>query len=393
MARLIVAAALGAALAIGAGGAARSQPAPPAAPVQKIDLKVSKIDDAHSRLQLGGALAVQVDGLDDALRNGQQKPGDFVLYLDGHAMNLAKDGKSTSSPGLPIGGNVLKFALTRTDDNKAAWTALFGSPQDFTVTLPVGVGVVSGVMLAGTPTAGLTVIWQGGFVLGVIILAVVLGLLLWLGRCSDLVRDSEPCDFAGATATDGKALRRPFSFAYCQMAWWFFIVLGAYLFLVLVTWEMNLLSAQALSLMGISVATAGLSAGVGRANAAAPAPQPSTPPPCIPALQKFRDVVKKLADMRAQGVPDAALGLLLAQRDALARQLASQDLFDDILTDADGISLHRFQAAVWTVVLGLIFLVQVYRNLAMPEFDANMLAVLGISSGAYVWFKVGERPA
>ncbi len=41
----------------------------------------------------------------------------------------------------------------------------------------------------------------------------------------------------------------------------------------------------------------------------------------------------------------------------------------------------------WTVVLGIIFIHTVYTTLAMPEFNATLLALMGVSSSAYVGFK------
>ena len=57
------------------------------------------------------------------------------------------------------------------------------------------------------------------------------------------------------------------------------------------------------------------------------------------------------------------------------------------------ISLHRFQMFVWTIVLGLIFVVSVYHGLEMPEFSAGLLGLMGISSGTYLGFKVPENAA
>lgn len=54
-----------------------------------------------------------------------------------------------------------------------------------------------------------------------------------------------------------------------------------------------------------------------------------------------------------------------------------------------GISVGTgIQIAAWTVVLGAIFIRQVYRDLAMPEFGANLLALMGISPGTYLGLKI-----
>ena len=51
----------------------------------------------------------------------------------------------------------------------------------------------------------------------------------------------------------------------------------------------------------------------------------------------------------------------------LARE--SECFVTDILSDTNGVSLHRFQIAVWTLVLGIVFVAQVFRDLSMPTFD------------------------
>jgi hypothetical protein len=44
----------------------------------------------------------------------------------------------------------------------------------------------------------------------------------------------------------------------------------------------------------------------------------------------------------------------------------------------------------WSLVLGVIFIVQVYQVLAMPTFNSTLLALLGISAGTFVGLKVPE---
>ena len=44
--------------------------------------------------------------------------------------------------------------------------------------------------------------------------------------------------------------------------------------------------------------------------------------------------------------------------------------------------------AAWTVVLGLVFIVQVVNDLSMPDFSPTLLGLMGISSGTYIGFKL-----
>lgn len=59
----------------------------------------------------------------------------------------------------------------------------------------------------------------------------------------------------------------------------------------------------------------------------------------------------------------------------------------DILSDQDGLSIYRFQMAVWTLVLAF-FAYEVWWDLTMPTFDPVILGLLGISNGTYVGFKI-----
>ena len=61
---------------------------------------------------------------------------------------------------------------------------------------------------------------------------------------------------------------------------------------------------------------------------------------------------------------------------------------EDILTEDDGVSVHRFQIFVWTIVLGIIFVISVGQDLVMPEFSATLLGLLGISSATFLAPKI-----
>jgi hypothetical protein len=56
--------------------------------------------------------------------------------------------------------------------------------------------------------------------------------------------------------------------------------------------------------------------------------------------------------------------------------------------DRGAVTLDRLQVLVWTLVLGLIFLSSVLLELTMPEFSGTLLALMGISSGTYIGFKL-----
>jgi hypothetical protein len=72
----------------------------------------------------------------------------------------------------------------------------------------------------------------------------------------------------------------------------------------------------------------------------------------------------------------------------------SQNFIRDVLTNPNGeVNLHRYQMFIWTIVLGLVFIYEVLTTFKMPEFDATLLALQGLSSGTFVALKAQEKPA
>src|SRR6185503_20122297 len=73
-----------------------------------------------------------------------------------------------------------------------------------------------------------------------------------------------------------------------------------------------------------------------------------------------------------------------------AQAATSRGFLKDVLSDESGISIHRLQLFVWTLVLGIIFCTVVYGSLEMPQFSNTLLGLMGISSGTYLGLKVPE---
>ena len=89
---------------------------------------------------------------------------------------------------------------------------------------------------------------------------------------------------------------------------------------------------------------------------------------------------------------------LREERDAQVQSLKanstvcpSENVISDLVTSGEGTSLHRLQFTVWTLALMVVFVVTVWTTLQMPDFDSTLLALMGISSGAYAGLKVGEN--
>jgi hypothetical protein len=224
-------------------------------------------------------------------------------------------------------------------------------------------------------------------------LALLLACILYLAARSNLLRDNP-------TSTLNANANYPVSLGRVQMAWWFYLVIAAYLYLWLLTGQSSTPTGSVLTLIGISTATGFAGAIIDR--------------------QKTSDAVTARAELDVQQTtlhnriteieaahPTAGSDLereLSSKRDQLQESRAriaktpavqpstSGGWLKDLFCDGDGVSFHRFQIIVWSIVLGIVFINAVHRDLAMPDFDAALLGLMGISSGAYVGFKFPEKP-
>jgi hypothetical protein len=182
-----------------------------------------------------------------------------------------------------------------------------------------------------------------------------------LGVRTELVRDSDPQlpDFR----------QRPFSLGKSQLAFWTVVVIGSFLYIFFATDRYGgLMNNTVLWLLGISSGTAALSAAAGgpAAPSGSPPAAPAAPPPNVPAAPP-------------PNVPAAP-----------APPQVHQNFFTDILSDKQGMNVHRLQMVIWTVVFGGIFVYASIKKGVFPAFDDQAFVLMGISSMTYVWFKRSE---
>jgi hypothetical protein len=376
-------------------------PAAAQAPISLSDLKVTAVSPTEAGL--GDMLVFTVDQLDEWVDAGNDYR-QLILYMEGRPyIGLTPVSRQADQ---------VSFELARQDDDqqsKEAWIALLGAPEGFTRKIAVGVGLANGVKLSSIDSldeVDLQIVDQAWFWGASLLLAGVLGLFLWLAGRTDIIRDSSPLE----PLDPG---RRPYSLARFQMAWWFFLVIGPYLFIALVTGDLDTITEQVLVLVGIATGTAlgaamidSSKAGSAREELARLEPQRAR------LVQQIAQETARIAALEAQpsrttdeatelGNLKVALAEHQGQRDVLAEQIdaaerlkhepVSRGLLGDLVNDRNGISFHRFQILVWTLALGFLFVIEVYQRLSMPEFSTNLLALMGISSGTYLGFKIPER--
>jgi hypothetical protein len=350
----------------------------------------------EGQLALYNTISVEVEKLAECLKQTGKEPGKFILYLDWRPIKGLKtrlvDGKDT-----------IVFDITRTDDSKAEWDALLGRPfwgqKGFTYKVPVSIGYDKENAIPtdvdGDNKYPLLVVNRWGFwIFAVLFLASLWG-FWWLSNNSGVVRDTCPAL---------PIRKRPFSLGRVQMAFWFYVVAASYALIWLITSNRDSLTTSALTLIGISTVTALGATAISRSKSSSEETRKRDLELEKKAIQTRLD---ELDAKIAQSPPPSDLAALENERAAKRARLEqigkelpkpedikppqeSDGFFMDLISDANDVSLHRFQMAVWTLVLGMVFVASVYNSLAMPEFSGTLLALMGVSGGTYIGFKFPE---
>ncbi len=169
----------------------------------------------------------------------------------------------------------------------------------------------------------------------VLIAFLFFGFLIYLAKNTDIIKDDSTLPLQ----------KQPFSLAKTQLAWWTFIIVLSFIYIYLFGADTAVLTGSTLVLLGISTTT----------TAAA----------------------KMIDSSQAEGT---------RHQDQI-----SEGWYKDILSDDKGISIHRFQMIIWTLVLSFIFIKTVFVEFQMYQFDTTMLSLMGISNGLYVGLKIPEN--
>jgi len=383
--------------------------------------------------QRGDKIWVDIFNFKDWLKDKKPEkwnPNDLILYLNhvplegvhpfySHDWTYQEWTGKVASHEYPV--TTFGFSLDRNEKSKLGWSHLLNQPV-FNRRVIVSAGFPGGEEIASDLTLDkvtgkdqqfyLTVIPKFRTAFGLIVIVGALIAFVALARYTHIIRDA-----AAPRRPDGL---RPYSLARGQMAFWFFLVITSYFFLWIVTGDMNTLNASVLALIGISAGTALGSAFVDAAkpvSVGSPGNQP-----IVDVTRPHLEVLTELTQLRADTqkeleVLQKARTLLSPsdkqalddnerQQNEVRERLANyrwqsayfawptwKGVMYDLLAENNLISFHRFQIFVWTLILGIMFVANVYYELAMPEFSATLLGLLGISAGTYVGFKLPETKA
>jgi hypothetical protein len=387
-------------------GAASARAAEPTCGDNTPQVATVKLDEPGRKAQaayLNDRIQVKVCALDKLLEGAQAAQKPVSLYINGNDTGLA-----------PISidrkGGLLGYRLERTALNAELWKPLLAEPlKQQAAPLRVSVGVAAGapvdrVSSGGDDALHFRKLWVDGWTWAAAALVViVIVLTLHFGKNSDMLRDSP--SVAGA--------RQSYSLARVQMAWWFMLVLVGYLVILLVTGSLDSIPATIVALTGIS-ATTGVAAVL-------ISPRPAQRAGARRAVleERRKELADGLTDIdaaivsvnqqlaAAPGGGDANLVALAKglqeRRDARAGEInrvalemaavspdsPSAGFWRDLVTnDSGAVALDRLQMAVWTVLLGGVYLHSVFTYVTMPDFSTTLLSLMGLSSGTYIGFKL-----
>jgi hypothetical protein len=344
-------------------------------------------------IKMGHALTVCVMGLHDWIYVQKKNPATLRLMIGG---NIFTD-LGPSSVG-PSNQEYLNFVLhmdAENSDDWKTWAAIVDASRHGSggYNLPISIALSDTKEVFESHAFVKVLPYPREWYLLLVLFVFLLGALVYLAATTDLLRYT-----IGKQPTAPS--RSPYSLGLVQMAFWFYLVVAAYVYICVTTSQVHIPMGSVLGLLGIS-STTGLAAVFVDKQKASSAQDKRNELLAQQASLKTRigqlegttiapgsAAEKELAEKKMSA---AAADASLAQLPADPAPPTSKGFITDLLNDGDGVSFHRFQIAVWTIVLGTVFVWSVYKNISMPEFDASLLTLMGISSGTYVGFKFPEK--
>ncbi|HEY2780603.1 MAG TPA: hypothetical protein VGI90_07505 [Steroidobacteraceae bacterium] len=360
--------------------------------------------DIESRVGLHGQLCVVLS------RAPPLTADQYVLFLNGTEIKgLAPPTDGSLQSGCNQMPHALVFKLRRGAGNDDFFKDLLKAPTSRHAPVMVSLGQRAAqgaaqtqvTIVSAAPGASsfqFEVFSAARLTAGSLAVLLVLGLVWGHARTRTTLRDSYLPQLPPRLQT--------YSLARWQMAFWFTLIFAAFVFLYALLSDTNTISAQALALMGISGTTALAAVGVD-AYKDSPADAVNRGLRAL-GLNSYADVQRlKQEILDRQNELSGAAPLTAPRRAQLqteiqdrmnilrtyedkVRPFVTQGWFRDMTTDLNGIAIHRLQVFCWTLLLGAVFVIEVYRELSMPEFSGNLLALMAISSAGYVGFKFPE---
>ena len=275
----------------------------------------------------GEIIILEATDLESLKKEAKADKKEILLYLDGWPL---KDVKVT----YPV-PQTIKFCLSRSNLTPEIWKGLLAKEGFYSSDVSISIGLTDDIPKPTEVHVEMVLINKTWFIISAVLIFFILCMLIWLAISSDILRDVGPQPKPDPNPKT-KKIRKTYSLALTQMAFWFLLVISSYFFIWRITGELIPITNSVLGLIGIGSGTA-LGAAIidlGKRNA------------------------EKEPGTEEKGLP-------------------TEGFLFDILTDVNGISLHRFQIFVWTIILGIIFCTKVCTDLTMPDFSNTLLAIDG----------------
>lgn len=395
-------------LLVAAGAGSRRADAQPCRIVGKINPQTVQVVGTQrgappARAGLGSTVRIRL-----RVPDGQNPNfGTLQLYLDGHPIpgqtGIAVEPRQAlcSSPGVRINASEVQheFTLSRTAESRERWGHLLGSPTSFAKTMNLGAGLPNQPELnwiGERPRVAFTVVQEWPFWIALLAFAGVLVLLWSAGRRTNLLRDDVPDGPVGT--------RRPYSLSKVVMAMWTVLILAGFFLIWLIVGDPGgIFTAQAFLLLGIVGAATTMAAGITRNQAAGVTRNVEEMRLRAVAVRAEAESLRAQLHSGAPAMSAEAAGMEVMKGNAIVAKAeevlrheeattipVSRGFFTDLISDGNGPSVSRFQNLAWNVAFGIVFVVGAYRLLALPVFDNEVLALLGISEALYLGVKLNS---
>jgi len=291
---------------------------------------VTKVEiyDGDNNAKLDAFCKLYIENLNLLLEKAPGRNSQLILFIDDLPMVGVNPISTDTSKGTVL------FMLCRDTSSIKSWSQFFKFAKGFQKDVRLTIGYYNAFTI--DTKAGYTkfiIVRKSQFYISLSLVLLLVVILIILGKRSNIIRD---------TSTNDK---KPYSLSRTQLAFWMILIIFSFVFIWALTGSLPTVTGTILTLLGISIATT---------------------------------TGAKIIDFSQAGFDRF-------------QNLPSRGFFLDLLSDEKGVNIHRFQLVVWTILLGFFFVRNVVINLDMPQFDDNLLILMGISNGTYVGLKVQEN--
>ncbi len=296
-------------------------------------VKVENYLDAKKsgEIGLGQFIQLKVENLGSLYCDSNKEIVYPTLYFNNTPMRGIKPDIVDTAKGL------LVYELTRDSVSESSWKYFYHWPRKSFQKVTVSAGFENSSILPSVATNVKLRIYHAGLAIsaGIFLVLLLAGFFILAWKTS-ILKDSN---------TPGIMSDAPFSMSKSQLAFWTFLIAFSFVYIWISTTQIPLITGSTWILLAISIGTT---------------------------------TGAKIIDLGHNNNQNLA---------------TTKWWIYDILNDGKGISIHRFQMLIWTIIIGAYFIQQVIVNLAIPQLPTELLALMGISNGTYLGLRIPEDGA